>query len=94
MVNKIIQTEVESAPGDSVMSYQPGPGHDQWWYLTFGFYLKQTFTSDVTNHRVGGTQIETGVDGIAGPELCSNHQLKSGSNEMAARWVLGQIRTT
>ena len=40
MVNKIIQTEVEAAPGDSVMSYQPGPGHDQWWYLTFGFYLK------------------------------------------------------
>ena len=71
----------------------------------------------MTNHRVGGTQIETGVDGGApagappGPpvqweELGSNHQVRSGSNEMAARLlqlelelqggfsVLGQIRTT
>ena len=31
----------------------------------------------MTNHRVGGTQIETGVDGGA------ETQLRSGSNEMA-----------
>ena len=35
----------------------------------------------MTNHRVGGTQIETGVDGGA------ETQLRSGSNEMAARLV-------
>lgn len=49
----------------------------------------------MTNHSVGGTQIETGVDG-GGPAgappgppgpMSSNHQVKSGSNEMAARLV-------
>ena len=57
----------------------------------------------MTNRRVGGTQIGTGVDaGVGGPEPTSpitNSDLalmrwQAAAGTGGARWVLGQIRTT